>query len=722
MIASAVLNFDDKIVYLCFLHEQKIAIVDKTNNFSILQLPSMEVTQNFTLNHAHAHSEKKNICFSPDGKYLAYSEKEQSVVRIIDIEHQKLYHSFPTLQNRIETLCFDPSSRYLIAGSLTGRVYLWNVFSPGQISRLSSFPEYSTTLLPQTKINYVSAASFSPSGHLIATSGYGGSIVITNIHTEVSPKRITPSHIRINSLCFINEDLLAAGNIEGGVNIINLRTSQIHKHYQSALGDINTMCTSRSGDYLFLAGHTQKVSIISLKEEKILFDEYLRLPSKIMKLAINEEELLAVGCEDGSVHFFHLFPEELFELRLNTSAYTQCYDLLQKFPLLHESSFINELDVAWEQTLKEAISHVQEEDYDGAQRVLKRFDKVPSKTHIINEFQGLYTHYTRFKTAVKHENFAMAYSMADHIHLLKMTEPYCEMEKIWDEIFLKAQTYVITEQTRHLFKILEPFSRVSAKLCFIQVLLHQPEMFLEFTQHINDHSYDKIFSITKQYPCLKQIESYKKVIESSNDLLIKFRQHIFSRDYELAELEYEALTHISYLKMEIKELFELLSLAKRLESYYQDEQMISAYTLIDANPELSPLPLSQEIEKLWNDKIIQAEKEALLGHTKAIKQTFKELLTLHSRAQKVGTLLRLSYMTQIKFLIVKEQDGVITKAINNYIKIFGYDTELDNLLQKLQKSKNVTIELTPEQQHRRPRALWLNLTDGKVPDTIIEEF
>ena len=168
-------------------------------------------------------------------------------------------------------------------------------------------------------------------------------------------------------------------------------------------------------------------------------------------------------------------------------------------------------------------------------------------------------------------------------------------------------------------------------------------------------------------------------------------------------------------------MVKLLQLAKRLENYYVDKKMISAYTLIDAHPELLPLPLAQEIEKTWNKKMKEAEKEALLGHTKEIKTILAELLTLHSRAQKIGMLLRLSYMTQIKFLVVKEQLGVISKAVNSYIKIFGYDTELGTLLQKLKKSKDLDIELTPEQEHRRPRALWLNITEGNVPDTIIQQ-
>lgn len=722
MIASATLNFDDKIVYLSVLNDNKIAIADLTKSFSIIDTQTMEKTHSFTLKHAYTHNEKKNICFSPDGNYLAYSEESQSVVRIIDIQKQKLHHSFPTQQNKIETLCFDPSSSYLIAGSLTGRVYLWNLFCTGQVSRLSSFPEYAPNTLLQSKINYVSAATFSPSGNLVATSGYGGSVVITNIHTEVSPKRITPNRIRINSLCFINEDFLCAGNIEGRLDIIDLRTSQIHKHYQTSLGDINTMCLSHSGNYLFVAGHTQQISLLSLKDDKLITNEYLRLRSKVTHIDINKEDILIVSCEDGSVNFFNLYPHELLKLRIDTSSYQQSFELLQKFPLLQESSLVQDLEDAWEETLNEAIFQVQEGDIKASQRLLNRFAKVPSKTHIINEFQGLVTHFERFKTAVKHENYAMAYSMSDHVHLLKSTEPYKNMEKIWDGVFLKAQTYVIKKQTHDIFKVLEPFSRVTSKLCFIQVLLHEPATFLEFTQHINDHSYEHIFSITKQYPCLKEIASYQKVLESSDDLLVKFRQHIFSRDYELADLEHEALQHITYMKEDLKELVKLLELAKKLEGYIKDEKLLASYSLIDQHNELQVLPLTQELEKDWNEKMKASEKEALLGHTKEIKFILNDLLRLHSRAQKVGMLLRQSYIIQIKFLVIKEQFPLISKAVKNYINIFGFDTELYNLLLKLKKSKNLTIELTPEQEHRRPRTLWLNLTDGKIPDTIIQSM
>jgi len=720
MIASAKLNFDDKIVYLSVLNEGRVALVDKAKNFFIIDLATMEQEYQFSFKHAHVHSEKMSISFSPDRKYLAYSEKDQSVVRVIDLQTQKLHHSFPTLQNKIETLCFDPTSSYLIAGSVTGRVYLWNLFATGQISRLSSFPEYTPNLFSRPTVNYVSAACFSQSGRLVATSGYGGSIVITNIHTEVSPKRVTPNHVRINALCFIHEEYIAAGNIEGGLDIIDLNTAQVHKHYQTSLGNISAVCPTRSGSYLIASGHTRHLSLIDLKENRIIKAEYIQVSSKVTCLDITTDDILIVGCEDGSVQMFNLYPQELLQLRINTSAYAQSYDLLQKFPLLRESALVDELEKAWEDTLIEAIDCVQDKEIDQGLRLINKFTNIPSKTEALKDFQGLLTHYERFKTAVEHENYALAYSMADHVNLLKKTRAYHLMEDIWDSTFLKAQAYIIKDKTHQLFKVLEPFSRVNAKLCFIQVLLHQPDRFLEFTNLINSHSYDKIFEFTKYFPCLKEIQSYQKIIDATDDLYEKFRQHIYSRDYALAQLDKEALSNISYMKSKGKKLSHLLELAQKLESYYQTEDLISCYTLIDKNQELHVLPLVQELEKEWSRKIKEAEREALLGHTKEIKAILSELLSLNSRAQKVGTLLRLSYITQIKFLVIRHQLDSIQKAIDGYIKMFGFDTELNNLILKLKKDKIISITLSPEQEYRRPRALWLSQTGGNVPNTILD--
>ncbi len=719
MIASGKLNIDDTIVYLSILDNEKLAIVDKSHNFYLIDLATMEKEHTFKFKQAHVHSEKKCISFSPDGKYLAYSEKEQSVVRVIDLQKQKLHHSFPTLQNQIETLCFDPSSHYLVAGSITGRVYLWNLFATGQVSRLSSFPEYTPQLFTQPKVNYVSSACFSPSGDLVATSGYGGSIVITNIRTEVSPKRISPNHVRINSLCFIKEEFIVAGNIEGSIDVISLKNSQTQKHYQTIFNEVSSICVSRSGDFLLVAGHTRTISLIDLQKEKVIHTEYIQVPAKITSMQINSDDVLTVGCENGSILFFPLYPEDLLKLRIQTASYFQAYELLTQYPLLQDSPLLDELHNAWEQHLAEAIELVENKRVDDASRKLNKFSKIPAKTSVIKEFQTFISYYERFKTAVKHENYALAYSMAEQVQLLKRTSPYKEMEAIWDEAFLKAQSYIITEKTHQLFKVLEPFSRVTSKLCFIQVLVHEPEKFLEFVHFINTQAYGKIFALSKNYPCLKEISSYQKIIDSTDDLYAKFQQHILSADFELAELEEEALSQIPYIKPRLKELSHLLALAKKLHHYFQENKLSSCYTLIDKYPDIRDLPLVIELEKAWGEKMLAAEKEALLGHTKEIKIILGELITLPSRAQKIGMLLRLSFLTQIKLLIIKHKHDAVTKAIKNYIAIFGYDTELHNVILKLKKDNILDVELTPEHEHRRPRALWLSLTGGKVPDTIL---
>ena len=83
-------------------------------------------------------------------------------------------------------------------------------------------------------------------------------------------------------------------------------------------------------------------------------------------------------------------------------------------------------------------------------------------------------------------------------------------------------------------------------------------------------------------------------------------------------------------------------------------------------------------------------------------------------------LLRQSYLTQIKFLLIKNKTSLVNPAINNYIERFSYDSELDNLITKIKKDKLAPITLNEEQKIRHPRSLWLSRSQGNLPDTILE--
>lgn len=718
MRVHAKLHFNDAVIHIAVLEDGSVAVVDKSKHFTVIELPAMRHTKELYFKQAEAHREKNGVCFSPDGRYLAFNEKDQSVVRVIDIEKQALYHSFPTLNNPMETLRFDPSSHYIVAGSLTGRVFLWNLFSSGQVSRLSSFPEYTPHLFSRPKLNYVSSACFSPSGKLVATTGYGGSIVITNIHTEVSPKRITPNHIRINTLCFIGERFLAAGNIEGGLYIIDLHTSQVDKHYQTNLGNVKYLCASNSGSYLLAAGSAQHISLFDLQQKKLVDPSYIRINSHITAMAMGTDDVLYVGSEDGALCIFELSPNYSLNADTDANTYAQAYDLLYSYPLLRDTPLKEELEENWKRTLVQAIDQLENRQPAEALRSLQLFSKVKEKQSVIKDFQGMVTNFKRFRTAVEQENFALAYSLADHIPLLQKTTPYKEMEALWDEAFHKAQIYVITENTHQLFKVLDPFSRVTSKLCFIQVLLHQPKLFLEFTHLINTRHYEKIFAIANQYPCLKEIESYKDVVHAADDLQQSAYRHIISREYDLAGRALQELSHIPYMAIRLKELSQLCSLLQKVEEFYQSGDLLSCYTFIDKHPELQEFPLIQTIEEHWTEKMKAAEKEALLGHTKEIKAILAELLTLTTRAQKVGMLLRLSFLVQLKLMVIQHHTDKLQSAVEKYISLFSYDTELHNLITKLKNDDIITIKLTPEQEYRRPRSLWLSLSKGKIPDTI----
>ena len=719
MITTSSCMLDDAIVNLKCIGNTHLCIADNAKNFFIMDLHTLTKVKEFSFSQANTHPEKQTIAYSPDGKFLAYSESSQSVVRVIDLEQQKLHYSFPTLQNKIETLCFDPTSHYLVAGAITGRVLLWNLFATTQVSRLSSFPEYTPKTMTKPKTNYVSAACFSPSGHLVATTGYGGSIVITNIHTEVSPKRITPAHIRINCMLFANENTLIAGNVEGGIDIIDTLSSRTMRHIQSGHAHISSMCLSACGEFLFVTGHSHYVSLYHWRDYTLIDMDYIRTDSKINRIDISDDNFLVLGLENGEVELYNLYPKDLLQLRMKTGAYAKAHELIQTYPLLKHSILHQQLNDLWEENLQTAITHVEEGHPDNAKKQLLKFAGIPSLQKHFGDFEGLLANYDRFFRGYQMQNYPLAYSLAEYNPLLKRTTPYQQMESIWTQTFNKAQLLIIKDQKDKLYSLLDPFNRVTSKQCFIQVLLYQPRLFIEFLTYIKQHDFNNLCDAVKAYPCLKEMSSYQKMYEWVEELFEKFHNHILSKDFELAQLDYEALTLLPQMKERTDELKALMDFSQLLEVPFRNNNFKACYMLIDEHKGSTDIDLVTELEEKWKEMVKEAERLAQLGQVKGIKAYMGELLYIPSRSQKTGMLLRQGYITQIKLLIVKKQFERALQSMHNYIKLFGYDTELDNLITKLHKDDIMKIELSEADLVRRPRSLWIEKSKGMVPDTII---
>ena len=153
--------FNSPVMLAQTLQNGNIAVVTKHDGICIYNPETSETVAQLKIDELE--SDNSTFAFSHDGGYFAFSHNTSKgyALRLIDINTKSLVRSYATKDNPIERLAFGPSSTYIVAGTSTGRVFLWRVDSVNLIARLSSFPEYTPHLLTAPIQNYVSAIAFS---------------------------------------------------------------------------------------------------------------------------------------------------------------------------------------------------------------------------------------------------------------------------------------------------------------------------------------------------------------------------------------------------------------------------------------------------------------------------------------------------------------------------------------------------------------------------------
>ncbi len=690
-------QFDSPIVLIQPLTYPKVGLVTQDNTIYVHDLSTGESTKIFRPNIFE--NDTLYCAFDPHHNRLLFGSDKGHSLNLIDLDEKKILIQFDLDQQSPTIIAFSPDGLYCICGTDQGRVLLWRSNSNTLIARLHSFPEYNT-IFSKPKTNYVSALTFD--GMMLASSGYGGSIVVTDYRTQNFTKRYSPSYMK-NTVLLLYNDSLITGNQEGTLIKIDRNGKLPNQRLGTSHKNIRYLFRIGPKPYILAASELPYVTLINGDTFKIIQERYLELDSPLSALSPINDYLLA-GNQNKEFLKFDLQPFEHLETLIKEQEYAAAYLCCMEEPLLLHCDLYQTLETVYAEHMKKAKEYLKNKMTEEAKHILEPFQA--TKTKEITEVFKAYSFMDRFTALFEQKKLSAFYGYAEQYPLLQETSVYHHAEQLWTEKFTKAQKLMLLKKEKESHEELSMFATVSSKRPFILLLIQNFDVLISYSKAIQTKNYYQLKNLTQSFPFLRKFPSYINFIKETGEIASAITQALKERSFEQVELLLDELKDVVQYESEYLQLKTLYSLAKNLNHEIVNDHLRSAYHLIDTHPELLLLPWGEELNTQWQEKLSQAEQYAIRGDVPSIKEEFSDFINLPQRHGRLGDILRTTYHVQLKKLL-KTDPKAFTSGVFTYCDLFGIDTELRILLKKA-KRKEVVPNLTQVHLTPKKRDYWLS--------------
>ena len=705
-----ILNVKKAVSKIKYIGDGKICVIDEDNTVRIYDVTTFKLTDGFKIKLSKNNPQESSVDVSNNGKYIAIAVRGKHKTTVWSLKEKKLLYTLGWHKGDVLSVNFDREEKYLLTGGEDGRAYIWSMVTGKMVS---SLPPHA---------DYITSVAFSKNGLWCATGSYDKSITITNVSSMDLSYRKKVHKGAVTFLKFLGRQRMISGDKTGEIVVWNYAKGKVEKRLIPMIDRILDITFNSDESFMFAVCNTnKKVSLYSMEDYDLISDEFIKMleiPSRIEY--IPELDYLVVGTFDGGVYFYDLFEDEkkLKEF-IDNNEYEKAYDLINQNPFLKRTKTYEALEEKWNKLLVLAQKKFEKGETDIAKQILSPFLKIPSKRSLVQSLFNDFSEFEKFKKAVLSHKYPLAYSLVAQYPYLKNTIYYKKMEDDWKKVFNEAKKLILTKgRDDEVRELLKPFRGVTQKTPFIQSLFNERQLYLILAQKFQKKEFTDFFNLINRYPFLTESDEYKKVV--------KYGESLKQKAYELLKQgEYKKVLNIVEILKQFpmfhEEAEDLEKKAKILLTFYRllaakDLHAIEKYVI--EYPFLEDVEDYQKIEREWREKLEKAEVYASNGDVNKILDELSDYMKISDKRIKIGQIVRSAYLQQIISLLVKAVKGenvkeYFEKAVRNYIKLFGFDMEISDLIEKAKRLKmDIDFsdveegDLTKWHLYKLPEKIW----------------
>ncbi|OHE00626.1 MAG: hypothetical protein A2W82_06430 [Sulfurimonas sp. RIFCSPLOWO2_12_36_12] len=690
------------ITELKVLNGSLVAYNTKFHGIKIFDFDECEVKKSIA--NVYLNSDVSVCSFSPNSELFAFVNTQ--TIYILDIQTKEIIHTIELNDEEIDIISFDPSSTYIIAGSKSGRVLQYKTNQSSLLSRLCSFPYNRENIDAQTidSKNFVSSFAFYK--NRFACSGYGCAVFIIDLQTQANKNVITHNKIRIDAMCFLDENTLICGNTDGVIDIVFLNEKNSYKSVKTPILRIKQILIMSNPNYIMVVGKSNIVTIVDIKNYKITHSKYIEFDTQINMVDIVKGDSLVVALINNKI--LHVELPGIAKLRslIVHNSLEKAFELITKEPMLQGSNEHRVLEERFEKNYENATKALINQNIAQATQILDIYKNVKSKQLKIKELFIAFKNYLRFQALFLEKKYALAYGMCSKYEPLKQTVQYKKMEQVFKLAFANAQRHILQNNPAGARALLAEYNTVISKKPLIKLLLTQNREFVELLKAIQKRDFKTINKLISANELFKQIPNYIALNNQIEETLQEIEADIKRGDIESAKKLLLSVNEIPDVSQRVEQLHTKCKYVLSLQKAYEESDFKSCYEILDLHKYLRGVELGILLENHWSKLMQKCEEYALGGNIKDIKKTLGVLIGLYSRRNKIGDLLRVSFHVRINTLADKKDFKGAEAIIYSYIDIFGMDSEIAQIMKKFEKISAHKLAITEAQSQRPRRDSW----------------
>ncbi len=651
-----------------------IIAVDNLYYVYILDSKRYQFTKTTSLSKTHEHWHRYANSFAVSFNNLAniplLRTSKSIIIECKDKISKKVVLNWH--KTDLSSAMFSDDSRFFATGGEDGKTVIY------------SLPTFNILTALNPKPDYISNINFSSDSKLIAISAFDKSTTVFDLERNFEVCEFNAHDIvekcdffdKNNKLFFVCKD--------GKSGVFDIENKKLQSMEKISNIWLTAMTLTNDKRYALCGGKDDLLYFIRLEDNKLLYTEKVNHIG-ISYLRIFDKRLF-VGYIDGVVEIIDCdkYLDEL-EVVLKVDNFHEAREIAEKnvFLKIHPE-LTDRLASSWSSVLKNVIDLIAKNKIDEAIKEATPFIDDPVRNEEFSHYMSQRDNVGQFLDAVEDKNIIEAYALAEKYPEIKKLRAFDELEEYWQKMFSTAKKLLSMNPNLNVNKateILKPFATIRSKKELVLTLLRNSDKYFQADQALKSRNFVEYFRLAERFPFLKETDIYKKTLMIGEQLVDKVSILEGRGDYEKAIEFGKILSNMApFKKVAISRIRFIERKVSFLEAF-KNKDIIKAYSLIESASDLKGLPEFSELVKLFQERSEKALNHAFAGYPKDAYSALEEYHRVDYWADKIGSIMKIAYLNEIKHALETYDDGDIdwAKTLSYYVDRYSKDDEIEKI-------------------------------------------